>query len=389
MANADKKRKLKDLIRRLHQGEDISQIKKEFRELLKETTAEDISKVEEELINEGMSIEELHKLCNIHLEAFKESIEKQTIETEPGHPLNILMNEHRIILNLVDNLRRITKDPENELIKDTINELKDSSSHYIREENVLFPTLEKYDVVHPPKIMWSEHNQIRAIEKNLFALLEEPKKNDFVRKLEDLTIALAELLSNHFYKENNILFPTALKVIPEEEWPRIRKEFDDLGYCCFTPKIEVITMAQDTAVANPSPAGKISLEIGELSPEEIKHIFNTLPVDITFVDREDSVRYFNQSKERIFPRTASIIGRKVQNCHPQKSVHIVNRIINDFKSGKRDVARFWLELNNRLVYIQYFAVRNKNREYLGVLEVTQDITEIKKITGEKRLLEDE
>ena len=133
--------------------------------------------------------------------------------------------------------------------------------------------------------------------------------------------------------------------------------------------------------------GKVVFEMGHLSKEELETILNTLPVDITFVDKEDTVRYFSRSKERIFPRTKAVIGRKVQQCHPQKSIHKVNQILDDFRNGRRDVAEFWIQLKGRLIYIRYFALRDKNREYLGCLEVTQDITEIKKIEGEKRLLE--
>jgi len=127
-------------------------------------------------------------------------------------------------------------------------------------------------------------------------------------------------------------------------------------------------------------------ETGEFLTEELEAVFNTLPVDITFVDKEDRVRYFSQSKERIFPRTKAIIGRKVQQCHPQKSLHVVEEILNDFRENKREEAGFWINLGGRLIYIRYFAVRDKAEKYLGCLEVTQDITDIKKIEGEKRLL---
>jgi PAS domain S-box-containing protein len=132
--------------------------------------------------------------------------------------------------------------------------------------------------------------------------------------------------------------------------------------------------------------GMVPFETGNLSKEEIESIFNTLPVDITFVDKDDTVRYFSQSKDRIFVRTKAVLGRKVQQCHPQKSIHVVNKILEDFNSGKRDLAEFWINLEGKLIHIRYFPVRNKNGEYLGCLEVTQDITDIKKIEGVKRLL---
>jgi len=130
----------------------------------------------------------------------------------------------------------------------------------------------------------------------------------------------------------------------------------------------------------------IRLETGMLSKEEIETILDTLPIDLTFVDKEDTVRYFSQTRERIFPRTKAVIGRKVQQCHPQKSIHIVNQILEDFRKGRRDVAEFWINMQGRLIYIRYFPLRSKNGEYMGCLEVTQDITNIKKIEGEKRLL---
>ena len=131
----------------------------------------------------------------------------------------------------------------------------------------------------------------------------------------------------------------------------------------------------------------LRFEAGTLSKDELEAILNTLPADLTFVDKEDTVRYFSKSEKRIFVRTKAIIGRKVQQCHPQKSIHIVNKILDSFKSGKKDVAEFWIQKDNRLVHIRYFPVRNKDGKYLGTIEVTQDITDLKKIEGEKRLLD--
>ena len=131
----------------------------------------------------------------------------------------------------------------------------------------------------------------------------------------------------------------------------------------------------------------LQFETGALSKEEVEAILDSLPVDISFVDREDAVKYFNKAEKRIFVRTKAVIGRKVQLCHPQKSIHIVNRILEAFKTGKKNVAEFWIQMNNRLIHIRYFAVRDKNGKYLGTMEVTQDITDIKKIEGEKRLLD--
>ena len=137
----------------------------------------------------------------------------------------------------------------------------------------------------------------------------------------------------------------------------------------------------------PAPEGVLQFETGSLSKEEIEAILNALPVDISFVDANDAVKYFNKAEKRIFVRTKAVIGRKVQLCHPQKSVHIVNKILETFKTGKKDMAEFWIAMDNRLIHIRYFAVRDKDGKYLGTMEVTQDLTDIKKIEGQKRLLD--
>jgi PAS domain S-box-containing protein len=397
----NKKKALKELIEKLHAGAKPDEIKQRFKEILKDVGPSEISQVEEELIKEGMPREKIHKLCDVHVAVFKESLGKEKTLAPPGHPIHILMEEHKILLKFAEELKdnanqmRGAKDFDSagDMMKQLsriAKHLKESESHYLREENVLFPYLEKHGITQPPAIMWMEHDQIREMKKNIYKLIDTHTSmafQDFAKQLEDVTISLAEMLSNHFYKENNILFPTALKVIGENEWKDIRGQFDELGYCSFTPESAKITTEElEAPTSKPAIKGMVPFETGNLSKEEIESIFDTLPVDITFVDKDDTVRYFSQSKERSFVRTKAVLGRKVQQCHPQKSIHAVNKILEDFKKGKSDVAEFWINFEGKLIHIRYFPVRNKNGEYLGCLEVTQDITDIKKIEGEKRLL---
>jgi PAS domain S-box-containing protein len=397
---AERKEALKEIIKRLHEGADPVKVKEEFKELLKDTSSEEIAKIEEELIKEGMPREEIHKLCDVHIALFKESIEEEKVLAPPGHPIHILMEEHKLLLQFADDLKKTADKIENKdfdsakeelgQLKQIEENLKNSESHYIREENVLFPYLEKHGITQPPAIMWMEHDKIREIEKDLYALIEAHERLEFehfVKDLKERAVLLAETLSSHFYKENNILFPTGLKVIPENEWSDIRKGFDELGYCSFTPEATKIAgEAAEKPAAQTEIKGMVAFDTGNLAYQELESIFNTLPVDVTFVDKEDTVRYFSVTKERVFPRTKAVIGRKVQQCHPQKSLHVVNQILEDFKNGQRDVAEFWINLKDRLILIRYFPVQNKNGDYIGCLEVTQDITDIKKIEGEKRLL---
>ncbi len=399
----DRKEVLKKMIRTLHKGADLEEMKPKLKEILGGMTPAEVARIEEELIAEGMTRDEIQRLCEVHLALFKDLIEKEKSPVPEGHPIRILMEEHKILLEFAGTLNNIAnamkearmfQDAKNKMeqLNTVVGYLKDSGSHYLREENVLFPNLEKHGVTQPPAIMWMEHDKIRQIEKNLFATVETWETMDFkyfVVNFEKMVFALGEMLSSHFYKENNILFPTALEIIGTNEWIDIRKQFDEIGYCCFTPQPPFFIKEERSMPSTPIQitTGSITLETGSFLKEELEAMLNTLPIDITFVDKDDTVRFFSQGKHRIFLRTEAIIGRKVQQCHPQKSVHIVNQILDSFKKGKRDVAEFWIDLKGKLIFIRYFAVRDRNDAYLGCLEVTQDITEIKKIEGEKRLLD--
>jgi len=398
-----KKQAIKDLIKELHAGARVEEVKEKFKEALGGIAAADISRIEGELIEEGMPAEEIRRLCDVHLAVFKESLEGATKTlASPGHPIHTLMEEHKILLQFADKLKNTagkikgansfaTAGESMERLSHIAKHFKESEKHYVREENVLFPYLEKHGITHPPAIMWAEHNDIREEKKKLYKLVETKESmsfEEFAKELEELAKSTEDMLSSHFYKESNILFPAALKVISEDEWREIKKQCDELGYCCFTPEDAkgVVRAAGEPTSQIASSSNEITFETGEFSTKELEAVLNTLPVDITFVDKEDRVRYFSQSKERTFPRAKAIIGRKVQQCHPQKSLHVVEEILSDFKEKKREEAGFWINMEGRLIYIRYFAVRDKAEKYIGCLEVTQDITDIKKIEGEKRLL---
>lgn len=398
----DKKAMLKEAIKQLHAGVPPEEVKERFRQVLEGASSLEIAKIEEELVKEGMPREEIRRLCDVHLAVFREQLEKQKLELPLGQPISILMEEHKIMLQMAEKLNTAAKKvlqasdishagDEIHNIQHIAEDFEDAEKHYLREENVLFPILEKHGITEPPAIMWVEHNKIREKKKNLHKLMENlnvTSFQDFKKQLAETAESLNSLLTNHFYKENNILFPAALRVITNEEWTEIRKEFDEIGYCCFTPPHLVAQKPPtEEAVKATLSEGIVKFETGTLSVGQLEAILDTLPIDISFVDENDAVRYFNKAEKRIFVRTKAVIGRKVQMCHPQKSVHIVNNILESFKAGKKDFAEFWINLNNRLVHIRYFAVRNKNKKYLGTIEVTQDLTDIKKIEGEKRLLD--
>jgi len=397
-----KKKLLKEIIKQLPGGAPPEEVKEKFKEALKGVSSEDIVKVEQELVKEGMPREELQKLCDVHMAVFAEQLQEQELHLPPGHPISILIEEHRIMLERAEKLEEfigmVEEACDSVYVGDVLTELQniakefqDSEKHYLREENVLFPIAEKHGITEPPAIMWMEHDKIREIKKKFINLVEKWNTmtfEEFKKRLSETAKPLCSVLPTHFYKENNILFPSTLQVAPIEEWIEARKEFDEIGYCCFTPPAATVKMAIEEQKAMAQASGEtLEFENGTLSKEEIESILDVLPIDISFVDRNDSVKYFNKAEKRIFVRTKSVIGRKVQLCHPQKSVHIVNKIVEAFKADKKDSAEFWITVAGRLVQIRYFAVRDKKGKYLGTMEVTQDLTDIKKIEGEKRLLD--
>lgn len=401
--NANKKKMLKEVIKELHGGASPTEVKEKFKKVLKDTKPEDIAKIEQELVKEGMPREELQRLCDVHLAVFGEQVQDQELHIPAGHPISILIEEHRVMLEKAERLETLVKMLEEACdsvyVGDALTELQtlvkdfqDSEKHYLREENVLFPTMEKHGVTEPPAIMWMEHNRIREIKKKLYDLVEKWNTmpySDFKTRLSHDAGPLCSVLPDHFFKENNILFPTALQVITEKEWEDIRKEFDEIGYPSFTPQtvLTAFQAAEPTIKKAEPPANAWQFETGSLSKEEAEAILDTLPVDISFIDKDDRVKYFNKAEKRIFVRTKAVIGRSVQLCHPQKSIHVVNKIVEAFTTGEKDKAEFWINMNNRLVHIRYFAVRDKNGKYLGTMEVTQDLTDLKKIEGERRLLD--
>lgn len=398
---ADKKRMLKEIIKQLHDGVPPQEVKEKFRQILRGTSSEDIARIEQELVKEGMPREELQRLCDIHLAVFGEQLEKQELQTPPGHPISILMEEHKMLTQRAERLEVLVKMIEEACdvvyvgdllteVQGIVKDFADAEKHYLREENVLFPMLEKHGITEPPAIMWMEHNQIRDIKKKLRSLVENWNAisfYDFKTQLGEVAKPLCSILPSHFFKENNILFPTALQVVTSKEWEEARKEFDEIGYCCFTPPQVTVALQTERRKTETVPEGLLQFETGSLSKEEAEAVLDTLPIDISFIDKDDRVKYFNKAEKRIFVRTKAVIGRKVQMCHPQKSVHIVNRIIEAFRRGEKDSAEFWITMDNRLVHIRYFAVRNKDGKYLGTMEATQDLTDIRKIEGQKRLLD--
>jgi DUF438 domain-containing protein len=392
---------LKEIIMELHEGKTVDEVKERFDKLIEGVSASEISQMEQSLIMEGMPIEEVQRLCDVHAAVFKGSIEDihkpQGPHEIPGHPVHTLILENRALERLMDNSilpaaekyeKEDSKENTEELLKH-LNKLMEIDKHYSRKENILFPFLEKYDITGPPKVMWGVDDEIRAEIKDCIHRIKKQKGSS--KENAEAVRQAVHRVKEMIFKEENILIPMAVETLTEDEWMTMVADSEEIGYTLVRPAGVWKPAREDVKAETEKPVidkGTVRLETGVLTTEELEAMLNSLPVDITFVDKNNTVKYFSQGKERIFARTKSVIGRSVENCHPPASVHIVNKIVEDLRSGKKDHEDFWIRMGDVYAYIRYFAVRNEAGEYLGTLEFTQNIGPIQALTGEKRLADD-
>lgn len=382
---------LQELIGQLHDGKTVEEVQGRFAEVFGNVSAQEIAQAEQALIQGGLPVSEVQRLCDVHAAVFKGSIEEihsasDPVQT-PGHPLNTLWRENRALEELSGRLEALLDKPGPGLAEG-LEGLAQIDSHYSKKENLLFPYLEQYGITAPPKVMWGVDDEIRAELKSIRqALGTQAPDSALISHIEELLHRVDEMI----FKEENILFPMLVEHLTQDEWKTIAGGIAELGFCLIDGvpdwKPEREYQAPPEEAAPPAP-GVITLPTGSLKTEELVRLFDLLPIDITFVDKDDTVKYFSQGAERIFPRTKSVIGRNVSNCHPPASVHIVEKLVEDFKRGAKDGEDFWIKMGPKYILIRYFAVRSEQGEYLGVLEVTQNIAPIQAITGEKRLVEE-
>jgi len=323
-----------------------------------------------------------------------------------GHPVDTFRKENRELEKLVLQLNAIydaiknTGGNSNTLVSETtvmqllsiFNALTDVDKHYRRKENLLFPFLETKDITGLPTVMWCKHDETRAFLKNAIEALQEANGATALEMTDIIDLVLApasKAITDMIMKEDEILFPMSMDELTEQEWYDILQQTNEIGYCLFDPTEEWFPESMDTTISDlrkEITGGIIRLPSGSFSIDELTVLLSTLPADITFVDKNDKVKFFTQGKHRIFDRNRAILGRDVRMCHPPHSMHIVDQILKDFKSGKESSAPFWLEMKGKFLYITYLPLRDKNNNYLGTIEFSQDLTELRALQGEQRLL---
>ncbi len=358
--------------------------------------------MEQELINSNaLTEQEILEFCDLHTAVLDGSIDLEDAKAIPaGHPVDTFKKENIALKEQIDLYRDVCK--KIETINDSevtgyllqlrtiFNNFSDIDKHYKKKEYLVFPFLEKHLITGPPKVMWGKHDETRELlKKSHEAIISSTKTADDLRRVinESLNHTVA-MIEGMIKKEEEILFPMAMDTLTEDEWYKVYQETPEFGYCLFDPEDEWRPEGVKVEKHEYSDSNGIRLSSGAFSLDELEALFQFLPIDITFVDKNDKVRFFSHSPNRVFERNRSIIGRDVRMCHPPGSVHVVEQILEDFKSGKENKALFWISgfQKSRFVLIEYYAVRGKEGEYLGVVEVTQDITKIRELEGDQRLL---
>ncbi len=406
---SQRKDKIKNALKRIHDGEAYEDVKQEFAEVLSTATAQEISDIEQMLIEEGMPVEDIQYLCDVHVAMFRESLDQQPPpEMMPGHPVYTFRAENELVaLVLNDTKQNLHKMQENQSetlthkLKGNIEKLKEFNTHYLRKENILFPYLEKVGFSGPSSVMWGIHDDIRKGWKAMLAEIGEGAvvSKESMEKLQQEFAELENTMREMVYKEERILFPTAINRLPEENWHAMHTQEPDFGYSYVTrgtdwptesEKKEPVDLSkkEEKKEERKDSMTQFPLTTGDLSISQINMLLTHLPVDITYVDENDTVLFFSETPDRIFKRTAAIIGRKVQNCHPPQSMDKVQKILDDFKAGTRDTAEFWIQMKGMFIHIRYFALHDANGNYKGTLEISQDLTPLRALEGEKRLLDD-
>jgi len=393
---------LKDIIQHLHKGEAPDAVRNQLREIVRQTDASEIMAMEQELISGGMPVEEVRSMCDLHSQVTRDVlVQLPAPPLPPGHPVDTFRRENSAIKQVIEKMRSTiaqtaaledSADCADQLfqLRQGSNELMDVDKHYQRKEHALFPFLEKHGITGPSKVMWAKDDDIRALLKRLNEAVHncQPVAGECKQVCTAFAQPALAAVEEMIFKEENILLPMARQTLTENEWAEVWAASPKYGWCLVDPQQEYKPPQTTEATTPAVPSdGTIMMPTGHVTVEQLTSVLSTLPLDLTFVDADDRVAFFSEGPDRVFARSKAIIGRKVQHCHPPGSVHVVERILDDFRACRQNVAEFWIDFHGKFVHIRYFAVRDQEGAYLGTVELTQDIAPLRTLQGERRLLE--
>ena len=391
VTDSERVEQLKGFLKRLGTGEELGSVREDFASQFKHVEASEIMKAEQGLMREGTPLEEVQQLCDLHsalfhgstiheqmdaehakVEAVLEAQEKSksvvTLVETVGHPLNQLTEENKALDELIESIRPKVADKTATI--DDVNTVRQVSVHYAKKGDLLYPKLKvDYAIGGPSMVMWTVDGDIRDQLGDLAK--SSQSVDDWYRRFDELLTRAQEMI----YKEQNILFPICAENFSKEEWYQIYKDtaqYEEIFGVKRTawPEADAALATQTTKQSGDDNA--IGLIGGTLTVDQLDAMLNTMPMEVTFVDHEDINRYFNDG-EKVFKRPTTAIGRDVYSCHPPKVEPIVRGIIDSFRKGDRDNVAVWLEKQGRPFYVNYMAVRDQNNNYIGTLELVQDM----------------
>lgn len=379
---------LYDYLQGLYSGERNIEWYNRYRDELASATAWTINNAIDSLIDNFDDYEQIEQSVSRFIRACASGLDRGDDKSYPqGHFLGILSAENGVLQDirreLSSHFKEFSPDDRTALIAD-MTALEELKIHYQKIQNILFPALEKsYEKFRCVKLMWHIQDDVLRMVKQLIQYLNDESFEDW-KEYNKIFGLMYLKMGALLYREKKILFPVAFRAIPPGAFTEMNCDIDEYGTAFGVP-YEPDRISAKKGSAEHSP--EIDLSVGKLLPGQIDLMLKNLPMDITFVDENDRVRYYSQGRERIFPRSPGIIGREVQNCHPPGSAHIVQKIVEDFKSGKRKEAEFWIDKGGKFIHIRYFPLFEEGI-YRGVIEVSQDIAPLRELTGEKRLLDE-
>ncbi|QZE15435.1 PAS domain-containing protein [Halosquirtibacter laminarini] len=399
----DKISKILEIKRQIFDGE---LTKEEAKALVSRTfdviKPEEFAYTEQQISLKGISDELMTDEMDDIIDVFRDVLDPTRSKFPSGHPIRCYELEIEALYALADEMekhasRKFVKNQWLELYE----KLSEINTHFSRKQNQLFSILEQKDFDRPSKIMWTFDNNVRDAIKEAFGLLRADKDVLFLEKQAHVIELVRDILS----KEEDVLLPTAARLLTEEEFEKMKSGDDEIGYCLIDAPVRVIQTEDKPEVSSDllsdlfgvlkkhemlpkqvSGSEEMDVSMGKLTLNQINLIFKHLPIDLSYVDEHDIVKFYSDTKHRVFPRSAGVIGREVQNCHPRESVETVEQIIAEFRAGRQDEAEFWLQMGDKFIYIIYNAVRDDQGNFRGVLEMMQDATHIRSLEGSQKLL---
>ncbi len=385
----------------------LADAQKLVNETFDKVTAEEFAYGEQHLFNAGITDEIMAEGMDDILDVFKDVLVVDNLNLPKGHPIQTYADEAAELELL---LLKIEQELKGKFIKnewlDLYTQLSEINTHFSRKQHQLFSALERKGFDRPSRIMWTFDDRVRDAIKDAFVLLQTDKDDEFI----DAQPQVIHLVRDILGKERDVLYPTSLKLLSDEEFAEMRKGDDEIGYCLIEnpptyhasnkelistseldSKNKLLTdlkdvLAKHGLTTSSSKDEVLDVSNGKLTLEQINLIYKHMQIDLSYVDENDIVKFYTDSTHRVFPRSPGVIGREVQNCHPRNSLSTVNAIVDAFRKGEQDEAEFWIDKGDKFIYIIFNAVRDEDGNFRGVLEMMQDVTHIRSLKGSRRLL---